>query len=85
MKRAIEFKETVEIRHRVVVDASKDEIDAICDHAADSFGEILEYINEETNANILNAEENCFTEETGDFEYYDDYWTGQEEKRFGGN
>ena len=85
MKRTIEFKEMVEVRHRVVVDASEDEISAICDQMVDSFDEILEYINEETNAKILEAEENCSSEEWGELEYYDDYWTDQEKKRFGDN
>ena len=85
MKRAIEFKEMVEVRHRVVVDASEDEISAICDQMADSFDEILEYINEETNAKILEAEENYSTDEWGELECVDDYWTDWEKKRFGDN
>ena len=84
MKRAIEFEGTVTIRSRVVVDATEEEIDAICNYyMADSFDEILEYIETGTNAKILSAEEDYFVDTPEDFEYFDDYWRDQEEQYFG--
>ena len=84
MKRAIEFEGTVTIRSRVVVDATEEEIDAICNYyMADSFDEILEYIETGTNAKILSAEEDYFVDTPEDLEYFDDYWRDQEEQYFG--
>ena len=82
MKRAIEFEEKVKIKHQVIVEVADDsEIDDICELTGNSFDDILMQIEDNTNAKILEVNENYITDGDG-LEYYDDYWTDEEEKRF---
>lgn len=82
MKRVIEFEEMVKIKHRVIVEVTDDnEIDNICELTGNSFDEILMQIEDNTNAKILEINENYVTDGNG-LEFYDDYWTDNEEKRF---
>lgn len=82
MKRAIEFEEMVKIKHQVIVEVADDnEIDNICELTGNSFDEILMQIEDNTNAKILEINENYVTDGNG-LEFYDDYWTDNEEKRF---
>lgn len=83
MKRAIEYKENVEVMHQVIVEVDdEDTLDTICNITGDSFGEILDKISDEPGVKILESNEEYCVDSDEPIEYYDDYWTDNEAGRF---
>lgn len=83
MKRAIEFEEVIKVRHQVVVEvSSEEELDTVCGLTGDSFDDILLQIENDTDAEVLESNEEYFTDSEDELEYYNDYWTDTEKARF---
>ena len=83
MKRAIEFEETVKIRHQVIVEVNcEEELDTISCLTGDSFDDILLQIDNDTDAKVLESSEEYSVLSEDGLEYLDDYWTISEASRF---
>lgn len=84
MKRAVEFKETIDVRHQIVVEVGNEEdIDFISSLEGRSIDEILIDISKEDDIKILEVNEDYSLESNEDVEYWDDYWTDREKEQFG--
>lgn len=83
MKRAIEFEEVIKVRHQIIVEVgSEEELNTICGLSGDSFDDILLQIDNDTDAEVLESNEEYFVENEDGLGYYDDYWTDTEAERF---
>lgn len=79
MKRAIEFQENVMYTHQVIIEYdSESELDEVCEIHGSSLYEIIEKIND-IGVKVIDSSEEYSYESDG-IEYYDDYWTENEEK-----
>ncbi len=82
MKRAIEFEETVKIRHQVIIECEYDkQINMVAELDGECFDDIRSRI-ADTGVRILVVNEN-YAEDIYSVEYYDDYWTKDEERVYG--
>ena len=81
MNRAIEFEQTLKIRHQVAVEVDDEStLDTICNLTGDSFDDILSKIEAMPNVNMLGVSEEYSCDADDGLEYYDDYWTEEEER-----
>lgn len=79
MKRAIEFQENVMYTHQVIIEYdSESELDEVCEIHGSSLYEIIKKIND-IGVKVIDSSEEYSYESDG-IEYYDDYWTKNEEK-----